>query len=339
MRIVRVSVLLLAPGIAFAQGTAVVTPAQPGTPQASAPVDDDQQPVYDFGGGGQVVVDTSGGNAARPDAQFGPNGGQPTGYWFYGPHPDSAGGWDPTEGPHMHDYPPVDQYLFTQENGYNYFVGDPLDYGYGGPASGLFGYYGYHPIAVIYGGGYCYYSGYHHHFWQPWGTAFVATNGWYYYNGPFTPYFYTYRSRYDWYFRNVYPHRVFGQPAVAVGRPVINVGLPVQRFNAAGAPSRLTYSNGNPVLTIHGVPAAPTNSTTYYGTPVTGGGGRAPAPVYGTPATGSYVRPVIAHPVVQSPQVNTYQGPHTYQAPMHAAPVFHGAPMPAHPVGGGGRHR
>jgi hypothetical protein len=124
-------------------------------------------------------------------------------YWYYGAHPDGYGGWDGTEGPHQHDYAPFDPYLFTEENGYYYFIGDPVDFGYGG--QDVYGFYGPHPIALAYGGGYCYYGAAHRHRFAPWGSRFANANGWYMYQGPVSPFFYQNRDRYTSYFRDVYP--------------------------------------------------------------------------------------------------------------------------------------
>jgi len=172
--------------------------------RTSGPIGD----VDDFGG--VVVYDTAPLQAppgaevpyAEPQAGYADDGQ----YWYYGAHPDGAGGWDPTEGAHTHDYPPFDPYLFTQENGYYYFIGDPADFGYAG--NDLYPYYGPHPIALVYGGGYCYYPGPHRHRFAPWSKLFGVSNGWLVYRGPVSPWFAQYRNVYGQYFRDVYPRRV-----------------------------------------------------------------------------------------------------------------------------------
>lgn len=151
-------------------------------------------------------------------------------YWYYGAHPDGDGGWDATEGAHQHDYPPFDPYLFTQENGYYYFIGDPVDFGYAG--NDVYGFYGPHPIALAYGGGYCYYGAAHRHRFAPWGNRFVNANGWYMYQGPVSPWFYQNRDRYSQYFRDVYPRhfRAGGGPVVRVHGPRRAYQPPIQRM-------------------------------------------------------------------------------------------------------------
>src|SRR5262249_23814983 len=127
-------------------------------------------------------------------------------FWYYGAHPDGEGGWDATEGGHTHEYAPFDSYLFTQENGYYYFIGDPGDFGYAG--NDLYPYFGPHPVALVYGGGYCYYPGAHRHRFAPWTKFFVNSNGWLVYHGPVSPWFNQYRGAYAQYFRDVYSRRV-----------------------------------------------------------------------------------------------------------------------------------
>src|SRR5262249_54792372 len=117
--------------------------------RVSGPVGD----LDDFGG--VVVYDSAPGQvqappgAEAPYAEPEPTYADDGQFWFYGPHPDGEGGWDPTEGAHEHEYAPFDPYLFTQENGYYYFIGDPGDFGYGG--NDLYPYFGPHPVALAYG--------------------------------------------------------------------------------------------------------------------------------------------------------------------------------------------
>jgi len=264
-----------------------------GPAAAWAQSDDESTPVYDFSdGGGVVVLDPGAGAPAPPGARgqltvIQNNGGPDQGaYWYYGPHPDGAGGWDPTEGAHTHDYPPFDEYLFTQENGYYYFIGDPADFGYEG--NDLYGYYGVHPIALAYGGGYCYYPGYHHHWWVPWGSYFVVTSGWYWWNGPFSPWFNLYRDRYDRYFRDVYPRIHYARPPVVhTAQPPPRpqragvIALPVQRLRSPGAPARAGWGYVAPPrpLAVRPLAARPMPAPVHL----------APAP-HGAPMRGAPVR-------------------------------------------------
>jgi hypothetical protein len=217
-------------------------------PASMARAQDEMTPVYDFGDAGGVVVY----EPSRPaEAAY---QGEPQyippqdAYWYFGAHPDNAGGWDPTEGAHAHEYPPADPYLYTEENGYYYFIGDPIDFGYSGES---YGYYGPHPVALADGGGYCYYDGYHHHLWAAFSPWFEAWQGWYVYNGPFSPWFYSFRDRYARYFRDQYPVHVGRPPSthtaqppqVTVAHPPNPVGLlPLQRLRTPAAPARPGYS-------------------------------------------------------------------------------------------------
>ena len=51
-----------------------------------------------------------------------------------GPHPAPGGGWEATSKPHVHKYAPFDLRLFSYRDGCYYFIGDPRDFGYTGPA-------------------------------------------------------------------------------------------------------------------------------------------------------------------------------------------------------------
>ena len=162
------------------------------------------------------------------------------------------------------------------------------DFGYGG--NDLYNYYGAHPVAIANGGGYCFYEGYHHHFWPAFGGYFSLNEGWYLYNGPFSPWFWQYRPRYSHYFRTVYPNRrvIYGHPTVRYGHPVarppVRYAPPVQRFRTPAAPARAGFAyvaparpqmvrSAMPPRPVHGAPAR-----------------LAPAPVRVAPARGAPVR-------------------------------------------------
>ena len=129
------------------------------------------------------------------------------GFCFEGPHPvdsrvEPGVTWDATTGRHVHGYPPFDLRLFSFQNGCYYFIGDPTDFGYAGDT---FSYYGAHPILAGYGGGWCFMIGPHRHFWRPWSPLFVTVGSWYYWEGPFDPFFWTYWPYYHFYYRSHYP--------------------------------------------------------------------------------------------------------------------------------------
>jgi hypothetical protein len=111
--------------------------------------------------------------------------------------------WDAATGRHVHGYPPFDLRLFSFQNGCYYFIGDPTDFGYAG---NTFSYYGAHPILATYGGGWCFMIGPHRHFWRPWSPLFVTVGPWFYWEGPFDPFFWTYWPYYHFYYRSHYPH-------------------------------------------------------------------------------------------------------------------------------------
>jgi hypothetical protein len=129
------------------------------------------------------------------------------GYCFGGPHPAPGGGWEATATPHVHNYAPFDLRLFSYRDGCYYFVGDPRDFGYTGQ---LYSYYGAHPIADGYGGGWCFMVGPHTHWWRPWSPNFTVVGSWYYWNGPYDPFFWAYWPFYSFYYRSYYPHYYAG---------------------------------------------------------------------------------------------------------------------------------
>lgn len=130
------------------------------------------------------------------------------GYCFEGPHPVDSRiqpgvTWDNTPGRHAHPYPPFDLRLFAFQNGCYYFIGDPTDFGYVGQT---YSYYGAHPVLGVYGGGWCFMIGPHHHFWRPWSPLFVTVGPWFYWEGPYDPFFWTYWPFYHFYYRSHYPY-------------------------------------------------------------------------------------------------------------------------------------
>ena len=124
------------------------------------------------------------------------------GYCFGGPHPAPGGGWEATQTPHVHNYAPFDLRLFSVHNGCYYFIGDPRDFGYTGQT---YSYYGAHPIADEYGGGWCFMVGPHSHWWRPWSPYFTTVGPWYYWQGPYDPFFWAYWPFYSFYYRSYYP--------------------------------------------------------------------------------------------------------------------------------------
>jgi hypothetical protein len=143
-----------------------------------------------------------------PDVEAAPVAGAGGSVCFVGPHPvdtQVAGGaaWDDTQGAHYHFYAPFDLRLFRLENGCYYFIGDPSDFGYQGQ---VYSYYGAHPILSDYGGGWCFMIGGHSHWWRPWSSNFIVSGSWYYWNGPYDAYFWSYWPYYSYYYKAYYPH-------------------------------------------------------------------------------------------------------------------------------------
>jgi hypothetical protein len=142
-----------------------------------------------------------------PDVEATPIAVQGGGYCYGGPHPADASvagaSWDETQGRHIHPYPPLDLRLFAVQDGCYYFIGDPSDFGYRGQT---YQYYGAHPVYAGYGGGWCFMIGGHHHAWRPWSPYFVVAGPWYYWQGPYDPFFWTYWPYYAVYYHHYYPH-------------------------------------------------------------------------------------------------------------------------------------
>jgi hypothetical protein len=170
------------------------------------------------------------------------------GYCFEGPHPVDSQvvpgvTWDATSGRHVHPYPPFDLRLFNLENGCYYFIGDPTDFGYAGET---YNYYGAHPVLDTYGGGWCFMIGPHRHFWRPWSPLFVTVGPWFYWEGPYDPFFWTYWPYYHYYYRAHYPH-YYAHGAFfrghAVAPRIVSVPRPLHygtAWHGAGGPMRAT---------------------------------------------------------------------------------------------------
>ena len=155
---------------AFAQ------PAAPPVP-AEQDVDDDEQQYAQQPGDGMPPPDP---NAYQQQAvqQYG----------YMGPHPipyEAGQGYCYQQGAHFHEYAPFDQYLFREQGGWFYFVGDAADFGY---SQQLWGYQGNHPIPGAYGGGYCFIDWPHrHHYAPPPTMQFNFVGGYYVYGGAWDP--------------------------------------------------------------------------------------------------------------------------------------------------------
>ncbi len=222
-----------------------------------------------------------------------PVAAQGGGYCFDGPHPvdsrvEPGVNWDGTAGRHVHGYPPFDLRLFSFENGCYYFIGDPTDFGYVGDS---YSYYGAHPILGIYGGGWCFMIGPHHHIWRPWSPYFTTVGPWFYWEGPYDPFFWTYWPFYHHYYRHYYPgfygHGTFFRNH-AVAPRITSVPRPMGRsgtaWHGAGAGFRAAPGAGlrgapGPSGGFRGAPMGPRGSAPGMNRPAPmPRGGAAPAP-------------------------------------------------------------
>jgi hypothetical protein len=327
--------LLLLSGRVYAQ------PAAPPVPPEQD-VDDDEQP--------QAIQAQDGMPPPDPNAYA----QQAPQYGYMGPHPipyEAGQGFCYQQGPHFHEYAPFDQYLFREQGGWFYFVGDAADFGY---SMQMWGYNGHHPIPAAYGGGWCFIDWPHrHHYAPPPAVAFNFVGGYYVYGGPYDPWYWRWRSHYVGYYGGYYrrsyyggvywrvrpapvyrPHIVVGAPGyyrpgavvVAPGGARVHVGPPMRAGVVVGAPRPMGPRPG----VVVGAPGPRAGVVVGAPRPY------APAPrggvVVGAPAPHGYApaRPVGApHPMAPAPRV---------VAPPRAAPARVAAP-PAHSGGGGGHRR
>jgi hypothetical protein len=242
--------------------------------------------AQDVQAGVAVGADVAPGAAAPVEEPIPPNiQGPPVpvaggGYCYGGPHPAPGGGWEAVQTPHVHNYAPFDMRLFSYHDGCYYFIGDPRDFGYTGAA---YSYYGAHPIADAYGGGWCFMVGPHYHWWRPWSPYFTVVGPWYYWYGPYDPFFWAYWPYYSFYYRSYYPSYYAGGRYFRNGyraAPAITHVPPTAgwRGTAAGAPAPGGW-RGSPA----GAPAA--------GTAGVWRGGTQAAPMRATPAPGGWRGP------------------------------------------------
>jgi hypothetical protein len=252
------------------------------------------------------------------------------GYCFEGPHPVDSSvepgvTWDNTGGRHVHGYPPFDLRLFNLQNGCYYFIGDPTDFGYAGDT---FSYYGAHPILATYGGGWCFMIGPHRHAWRPWSPLFATVGPWFYWEGPYDPFFWTYWPYYHFYYRAHYPgyysHGTFFRThAVAPRIPV------VPRPPRFGGAWHGSYRGGG----MPGRPGGPAPGA-MPGRPGMQGPGAVPARP-GQAAPGAMpARPMA--PIQRGAAPSGAFAPHGYSAPAPRGPGS--APAPRGSVSPGGGH-
>jgi hypothetical protein len=144
------------------------------------------------------------------------------------PVPKSAGGGICyIEGPHVHIYD-ADKIQYRDHRGANYFVGDPVAYGYDGKR---YAYKGHHPIHVnaVVGDDdpddeYCYINGPHYHYFAPpEGPEFKVSGDAYFYVGE-PPRVYVDARPAMMKINAVYQPLVYERPVVTVDAPVGWIG-------------------------------------------------------------------------------------------------------------------
>ncbi len=221
-------------------------------------------------------------------------------YGFVGPHPEPYEyGNAPCyqQGAHFHPYPPFDQYLFRQQGGYFYFIGDLGDFGYN---QQLWGYQGNHPIPGQTGGGFCYINWPHrHHFPAPPSMPFRFVGGYYSYYGPWDSGYYANRNAWTSYYNGYYRNSYYGGRYWTV-RPQ-HIYRPSYGWGTPGV-----YRPGMTVRTPGGVSISvgggyrPGYAPGYAGRPGPGYVGR-PGPGYVAPGRPSYVAPAPGRPAFVAP--------------------------------------
>jgi hypothetical protein len=152
---------------------------------------------------------------------------------YVGIHPipkAQGGGTCYIEGPHIHLYG-ADKVQYRDHGGANYFVGDPVAYGYDGPK---YVYKGHHPIHVdvVVGDGmedteWCYIDGPHYHYFQPpEGPDFKVVGDVYFYVADPPKVYVEARPAYIG-INAMYRPMVYARPVVTVEAPVGWIGLTV----------------------------------------------------------------------------------------------------------------
>jgi hypothetical protein len=271
------------------------------------------------------------------------------GYCYGGQHPAPGGGWEAVQTPHVHNYPPFDMRLFSYRDGCYYFIGDPRDFGYTGQT---YSYYGAHPVADVYGGGWCFMIGPHTHWWRPWSPYFTVVGPWNYWYGPYDPFFWAYWPYFSFYYRSYYPSYYAGgryyrngyrtAPAISHVPPTNWRGSPPG--SAAGgawrgspgtttqmSPLRAAPAYGTPGAGFHGAPGAPNGG--WHAAPGSAGG-------WHPPAGGGWHPPAAGGGWHPAPSGGGWH-PAPSGGGWHPAPSgggWHGGSVPHIGGGGGGGH-
>jgi hypothetical protein len=255
---------------------------------------------------------------------------QYTQYGYMGPHPvpyDAGSGFCYQNAAHFHEYPPFDQYLFREQGGWFYFVGDPADFGY---AQQLWGYQGHHPIPLGYGGGYCFIDWPHrHHYPPPPSLQFAYVGGYYVYRGPWDSWYWRWRPQYTSYYGGYYRQSYYGgiywrvRPA-PIYRPHVVVGAP-----GVYRPGATVVAPGGARMRVVGPPRPYAPGPHVVAPP--------PGPRVYAPAPGPHVVAPPPGPRVYAPAPAPAPGPHVVAPPRPVAPAP--GPHVVAPPPPGYRHR
>jgi hypothetical protein len=292
-----------------------------------------------------------------PDPNAYPQQGQPEAaeqYGYMGPHPipyEDGQGFCYQQGAHFHEYAPFDQYLFREQGGWYYFVGDAADFGY---AQQMWGYQGNHPIPAAYGGGYCFIDWPHrHHYAPPPSLQFAFVNGYYAYRGAWGPDYWRWRPQYQSYYGGYYRHSYAGgiywrtrpapiyRPRIAIGAPghyrhgAVVVAPGGGRVRVVGAPRAVghPYAPGPRAGVVVGAPRP--IGRPYAPGPRAGVVVGAPRPYAPGPRAGV----AVGAPRPYAPGPRPVAAPHPGGAPAGGHPGGAGhAPPPGHGGGNGHHH-
>ncbi|HVK77398.1 MAG TPA: hypothetical protein VM734_29025 [Kofleriaceae bacterium] len=190
-----------------------------------------------------VLVAGLAGSAAADKKQF----------RYVGIHPIAkahGGGFCHIEAPHVHAYAAADvKVQYRDHDGFQYFVGDPVAYGWDGPKHA---YYGHHPVPVHVVVGddhedteFCYLDGAHYHAWAPPADLKLVLKGdAYWYMGDFPKAYVEAKPVYDP-IDVVYKPIVYERPAV-----VVDVAPPGWYGLVVAAPAASV--RGRPAAHVHG---------------------------------------------------------------------------------------
>lgn len=236
-------------------------------------------------------------------------------YRYIGPHPipGRKGAWCYIQAPHVHDYPPAHVDVeYRNDDGWNYFVGDPVAYGYRGPK---YAYDGPHPIPVDVTVGvgvtdpkqieWCYIRGPHYHYYPPArAKLYVLKGGAYWYVSDFPHRFEVQMPRYVR-INAIYKPLHYTRPVVTVGPPpgyknVLVVSAPSPSVEVEAPPVRVEPGPGRPHVGGHlridvGVPVPSVEVHVGGGVHIGGGVLLAPGPPHGHPHRHWHRRPPHWH--------------------------------------------